>query len=154
MTMSEAATDLKLIALDGEDLAVISAHVQDAFVRRGEIAYLSGQKRFALGAWRYDWAGSASGRKERVGAVLRFDRVLKVSQIGLAGLKPDATLNLLAVSFDENDPPAGIVTLTFSGGAAIRLRVECLESELRDIGPRRPVKACPGHALANEGETG
>jgi hypothetical protein len=153
MTMSEA-TDLKLIALDGEDLPVLSAHVQDAWVRPDEIAYLPRQKRFALGAWRYDWAGSAHGRRERVNAILRFDRVLKVQHTGFYGLKPDAVLNLLAISFDENDPPAGAVTLTFSGGAAIRLEVECLESELRDIGPRQQVEACPGHALADEAETG
>ena len=153
--MSEAATDLKLIALDGDDLAVVSAHVQDALIRRTEIAYLAAQKRFALGAWRYDWtAHSAAGRKERVGAALRFDRVMKVSQIGLSGLRPEATLNLLAIGFEQKDPPAGIVTLTFSGGAAIRLEVECLEVELRDLGPRREVAACPGHILADEKETG
>jgi hypothetical protein len=152
--MQDAPTDLKLIALDGEDLAVISAHVQDAFVRRGEMTYLSGQKRFALGASRYDWAGHAAGRKERVGAALRFDRVLKVSQIGFSDVKPETLLNLLAVSFDETDPPAGAVTLTFSGGAAVRLEVECLEGELRDIGPRRAVEVCPGHALADESKVG
>jgi hypothetical protein len=147
-------TDLKLIALDGEDLAVISAHVQDAFVRRDEITYLAAQNRFALAAHRYDWAAYVAGRKERVGAVLRFDRVLKVSEIGVSALKPEARLNLLAVSFDERDPPSGVVTLTFSGGAAIRLEVECLESELRDIGPRERVEACPGHVLADEPEAG
>ncbi len=153
--MSETTTDLKLIALDSEDLAVISAHVQDALVRRVDIAYLAGKKRFALGAWRYDWTANATaGRKERVGAAVRFDRVLKVTQTGLAGLKPEATLNLLAIRFEENDPPTGIVTLTFSGGAAIRLEVECLEAELRDLGPRQEVAVCPGHALADEPETG
>jgi hypothetical protein len=151
--MSDVATDLKLIALDGEDLAVVSAHVQDAFVRRDEMKYLAAQKRFALGASRYDWTAYAAGRKERVGAVLRFDRVLKVSQTGLVALKAETVLNLLAVSFDENNPPGGVVTLTFSGGAAVRLEVECLEGELRDIGPRQPVAACPGHALAGEPET-
>ncbi|HLW90284.1 MAG TPA: DUF2948 family protein [Roseiarcus sp.] len=148
--MQDAPTDLKLIALDAEDLAIVSAHMQDAFVRRGEIVYLPAQKRFVVGAKRYDWSAYEAGRKERVGAALRFERVLKVAQTGLAALKPEALLNLLAVSFVENDPPSGIVTLTFSGGAAIRLEVECLEAELRDIGPRDQVSACPGHALADE----
>jgi hypothetical protein len=152
--MQDAPTDLKLIALDGEDLAVISAHVQDALVRRSEMTYLAGQKRFALGAARYDWAADAAGRKERVGAALRFDRVLKVTQIGLSGLRPEAILNLLAVSLDERDPPAGVVTLTFSGGAAVRLEVECVEGELRDIGPRQQVKVCPGHALIDDSKVG
>jgi hypothetical protein len=154
MSMQDAPTDLKLIALDGEDLAVISAHAQDALVRREEMTYLAGQKRFVMGAARYDWAADATGRKERVGAALRFDRVLKVAQIGLSGLKPEDVLNLLAVSFDERDPPAGVVTLTFSGGAAVRLDVECLEGELRDIGPREEVAICPGHTLIDESETG
>jgi hypothetical protein len=145
--MQDAPTDLKLIAVDAEDLAVVSAHVQDAFVRRSAILHLPAQKRFVLGVRRYDWAAYAQGRKERVGAVLRFERVLKVTQIGIAALKPEATLNLLAVSFAEIDAPSGTITLTFSGGAAVRLEVECLEGELRDIGPREKASACPGHAL-------
>jgi hypothetical protein len=32
--------DLKLIALDAEDLSVISAHLQDAVLKVGDIAYL------------------------------------------------------------------------------------------------------------------
>jgi len=45
--MSETAAALKLVALDGEDLAVISAHVQDSCVQRDEMTYLPAQKRFA-----------------------------------------------------------------------------------------------------------
>ena len=44
-------------------------------------------------------------------------------------------LNLLAVEFAETDAPAGVVTLIFSGGAMLRLEVECLEAELADLGP-------------------
>ncbi len=55
------------------------------------------------------------------------------------GLKPpageDAVLNLLSVEFTQTDEPAGIVTLHFSGGGALRLEVECLEAELADLGP-------------------
>src|SRR6202012_166003 len=99
--MQDAPTDLKLIALDGEDLAVISAHVQDALVRRSEMTYLAGQKRFALGAARYDWAADAAGRKERVGAALRFDRVLKVTQIGFSRPRPGGVPNLLSLRLRE-----------------------------------------------------
>jgi Protein of unknown function (DUF2948) len=143
--MPEAATALKLIALDEEDLAVISAHVQDSCVQSQEIIYQPSQKRFVLSAMRYDWSAAADGRHERVGAALRFDRVLKVSQIGLDPGDRAATLNLLAIGFEETDAPSGLVTLAFFGGAAIRLEVECLESELRDIGPRREAEVCLGH---------
>lgn len=143
--MTEVSTELKLIAFDAEDLAVISAHVQDSCVQREEMAYLPAQKRFALAAMRYDWSAAAQGRHERVGAVLRFDRVLKVAQIGLSRRNRDETLNLLAVSFEQTDAPSGIVTIAFFGGAAVRLEVECLEAELRDIGPRREAEVCLGH---------
>ena len=143
--MPEADTALKLIALDEEDLAVISAHVQDSCVQGEEITYLPAQKRFAVAAMRYDWSAAAQGRHERVGSVLRFDRVLKVSHIGLDVENRAAALNLLAISFEETDAPSGLVTLAFFGGAAIRLEVECLEGELRDIGPRREAEVCLGH---------
>ena len=53
----------------------------------------------------------------------------------LVGVAKDTVLNLLAVEYDETDAPAGTVTLIFSGGAALRLEVECLECELTDLGP-------------------
>ena len=58
-----------------------------------------------------------------------------------------AMLNLLAVEFDENDPPGGVVTLIFSGDAALRLEVECLECELVDLGPVWTATCCPAHAV-------
>jgi hypothetical protein len=56
-------------------------------------------------------------------------------------------LNLLAVEFSETDGPSGVVKLTFSGGAALRLDVECLEAELADLGPSWTTAACPVHAV-------
>ena len=58
---------------------------------------------------------------------------------------PNAVLNLLAVEYAETDKPAGVVTLVFSGGAALRLEVECLEVELADLGPVWVTAACPCH---------
>ena len=85
-------------------------------------------------------------------AALRFDRVLscKCKQVTPTG--KDKVLNLLAVEFEASDTPAGVVTLVFSGGAALRLEVECLEVELVDLGPVppprrvRPIAEAPGFA--------
>ena len=145
--MLKSSADLKLIALDREGLGVISAHAQNSCVRRSEMAWLPKQRRFVVGAMRYDWAGAKIGPAERVGAAMRFDRVLKVSHLGLAHHEDDEPLNLLAVTFEKTDPPAGMVMLVFADGAIVRLEVECLEVELIDIGPRRPAHECPGHAL-------
>ncbi len=143
--MADAPTALKLNALDEEDLAVLSAHVQDSCVQREEMTYLPAQKRFALAAMRYDWSAAAEGRHERVGAVLRFDRVLRVASIGLGPATSAQALNLLAIAFEPTAAPSGFVTLAFFGGVAVRLEVECLEAELRDIGPRRDAEVCLGH---------
>jgi Protein of unknown function (DUF2948) len=140
---------LKLVALDREGLGVISAHVQNTCVKRVDMTWLPRQRRFLIAGMRYDWVGAKTGPEERVSSVLRFDRVLKVSHIGLTEIDSDATLNLLAVTFEKTDPPAGIIILAFADGALVRLDVECIEVELRDIGHRIPAEACPGHALAD-----
>jgi len=138
---------LKLIALDREGLGVISAHVQNTCVKRSEMIWLPRQRRFAVAGMRYDWVGAKTGPAERVASVLRFDRVLKVSHLGLKHLDPSAVLNLLAVTFEKTDPPAGMIILAFADGAFVRLEVECLEVELRDMDLRCPAHACSGHAL-------
>ena len=147
--MTTRAQALKLIALDREGLGVISAHVQNTCVKRTDMTWLPRQRRFVVAGMRYDWVGAKTGPAERVASVLRFDRVLKVSHLGLRHVDPEATLNLLAVTFERTDPPAGIVILAFADGALVRLEVECVEVELRDIGLRQPAEACPGHALTN-----
>jgi len=145
--MAETSAPLKLIALDREGLGVISAHTQDSCVRREDMTWLPKQRRFILGAMRYDWAGAKSGPAERVGAVLRFDRVQRVAHIGLADRPDGSPRNLLAVTFEKTEAPAGMIMLAFADGAIVRLEVECIEVELCDIGPRQPAEQCPGHAL-------
>ncbi len=147
--MSARGQALKLIALDREGLGVISAHVQNTCVKRTDMAWLQRQRRFVVGGMRYDWVGAKTGPAERVASVLRFDRVLKVSHLGLKEPDEEATLNLLAVTFEKTDPPAGMIILAFADGALIRLEVECVEVEMRDMELRQPAEACPGHALTD-----
>ena len=147
--MDGPSQTLKLIALEREGLGVISAHVQNTCVKRSDMTWLPRQRRFLLAGMRYDWVGAKSGPAERVASVLRFDRVLKVSHLGLEGRDGDSTLNLLAVTFEKTDPPAGMIILAFADGAFLRLEVECVEVELRDMGLRQPAAACPGHALTD-----
>ena len=138
---------LKLYALDREGLAVISAHAQDICVKRADMTYQPKQKRFALAGMRYDWAGAEVGIEERVGSVLRFDRVLRVSHVGFKEHEANEVLSMLGITFEKTEPPSGIVFLAFADGAIVRLEVECLEVELNDVGPRAQACACPGHRL-------
>ncbi|MEN5083183.1 DUF2948 family protein [Bosea sp. TWI1241] len=151
--MSDSATEpLKLIAMDAEDLAVVSAHLQDAVLRRGDIAWLPAEGRFALVLRRFDWEGAAHGSRRRRLSALHFDRVTAARSTGIAqggaGVGADAILNLLAVTFAVGTEPAGEITLHFSEGAAIRLAVECIEAQMKDLGPVWEAVATPSHPEA------
>ena len=127
---------LKLIALDADDLAVISAHVQDARVQTADIIWRQGEKRLVVGMNRLDWEQTLSGgtAPRRSIAALRFDRVLacKSRNIDLDAL--DAMLELVGIEFHPGEAPGGSAILLFSHGGALRLDVECLECELTDLG--------------------
>ena len=127
----------KLIALDADDLAVISAHVQDAFVRTGDIIWRQGEQRLVVGMNRLDWEQTLGGETEprRLIAALRFDRVLSCKSRNINLDAPDTALELLGIDFHPGEAPAGSAVLMFSHGGALRLDVECLECELADLGP-------------------
>jgi hypothetical protein len=142
-------TPLKLIALDSDDIEVVSAHLQDAVLKVADIVWLPAEHRLVLGVNRFDWeaCGCEDPCYKRRRTALRFERVQSFRCRNVNPAAKDAVLNLLAVEFDQTDAPAGSVTLTFSGGAALRLEVECLECELADLGPTWDAKARPEHVI-------
>ena len=54
--------NLKLIAFDADDLAVISAHVQDARVQVADIVWRQGEKRLVVGLQPAGLGADAVGR--------------------------------------------------------------------------------------------
>jgi hypothetical protein len=138
---------LKFIVLDEEDLEVVSTHLQDAVTRTADVLWRPQEKRVIVALNRFDWesAESASPEYRRRRSALRFERVLSCKCRDLKQADKDAVLNVLAVEFFETDAPAGVVTITFSGGPALRLEVECLEAELADLGPSWTAVARPIH---------
>jgi hypothetical protein len=127
---------LKLIALDADDLAVISAHVQDARVQTSDIIWRQGEKRLVIGMNRLDWEQTLAGETSprRLIAALRFDRVLACKSRNIDLEAPEAALELLGIEFCPGDAPSGSAVLLFSHGGALQLDVECLECELTDLG--------------------
>ena len=127
---------LRLIALDPDDLAVISAHVQDARVQAADIVWRQDEKRLVVGLDRLDWEQTLSGgtTPRRTIAALRFDRVLACKSRNIDIGKPDAMLELVGIEFHPAEAPGGSALLLFSHGGALRLDVECLECELTDLG--------------------
>lgn len=147
MTMDK----LRLVAFDQDDLAVVSAHVQDAVLKVKDMTFLPKERRFAAVVNRFVWEKPAEGtvRKswERRRAGFHFDHVRAVRSIGIDRSNPDAVLDLLAIAFDGGDEPAGTVTLIFAGGGAIALDVECIEASIADFGPAWATTCCPQHDL-------
>lgn len=141
-------TALKLIALDDQDLSIVSAHVQDAVLKVSDLEFLPAAKRFLLTMNRFVWeakSGLFRQHNERRQAVLHFDRVLGAKTSGIDRDKPAEVLSLLAISFIEISKPAGIVELIFAGGGAIMLDVECIEARLADIGGAWEATSRPIH---------
>jgi Protein of unknown function (DUF2948) len=138
---------VKFVALDQDDLEVVSTHLQDAIVKVGDVVWRPREKRVVIGLSRFDWLAAEGTWPElrRCRSALRFERVTACKCRNLKPSGGEAALNLLAVEFSEQDSPSGSVTLTFSGGGMLRLDVECLEAELVDLGPHWPAAARPAH---------
>ena len=135
---------LRLTARDSEDLKIISAHMQDALVRLSDIRYLSKTRQFALVANRFAWESQPNSERRRTG--LHFEHVLNVKQQGILGLKGDTILSLLAISFEPGQDPSGTVVLTFSADCTIRLGVEYLDLQLKDLGGAWATEFTPHHS--------
>jgi hypothetical protein len=127
---------LKLIALDADDLSVISAHVQDARVQAADIIWRQDEKRLVIGMNRLDWEQTLAGETSprRLIAALRFDRVLACKARNIDLESPERALDLVGIEFHPGAPPGGSALLLFDQGGALRLDVECLECELTDLG--------------------
>src|SRR4029079_12698950 len=110
---------LKLIALDREYIEVVSAHLQDAVVKAADIHWRPAEKRLVVALNRFDWeaANDASPQFRRRRAALRFERVSACKCRNCTPVEKDQVLNLLAVSFQATDQPAGVIHLIVSRSA-------------------------------------
>jgi len=152
----EDATEapLHLVARDTEDLAVLSALVQDAVFPISEMRWQKGRRRFGLLINRFRWedrdAAERAGRRfERVRSLLVVDEALSVRTQGIDRQDRDVVLSLLSVGFEPGEDGTGRVILTLAGDGAIALEAEALEVTLKDV--TRPYLApsgkVPGHPV-------
>jgi hypothetical protein len=140
-------TALVLAAQDAEDLEVISARLQDAVAKVGDLKYLPKARRFVAVVNRFQWENGEK-TNTRVRSGLHFDGVLSVKSKNIKMGAPGAVLSLLAIRFTpagEGDP-SGKVELTFSGGGAMLLEVECLDAALADLTGPWAARGRPNHA--------
>lgn len=129
---------LRLKALDGDDLNVMAALVQDAVFPAAEMRWDQKARRFAILLNRFRWedADNARLRKrgfERVQAVLSIEDVQRVQSQGVDKSDPEMVFSLLSMAFLPGEDGTGRVELTLAGDGVIGLEVETLEVLLRDV---------------------
>lgn len=142
-----AERPVRLRAENEDDLAVVSALVQDALGQTGEAAWMPKRHRFALLINRFRWEDAENARRqgrpfERVRTLLTFDGVLRVRASGFDPGNRDLVLSLLSVVFEGGEDASGTVRLVLSGDGEVALDVECLDVTLADVS--RPYVAPSG----------
>jgi hypothetical protein len=148
-----AEAPLHLVARDADDLAVLSALVQDAVFPITEMRWQKGRRRLALLVNRFRWedreAAAQAGRGyERVQSLLVVDEALSAQTQGIDRNDRDTVLSLMSVAFEPGEDGTGRVLLVLAGDGAIALQVEALEITLKDV--TRPYLAPSGKAPAHK----
>lgn len=144
---------LRLRAEDADDLAVISAVVQDALVSVKDLTFDHAERRFTLVANRFRWESKPANSDgngidgaavfERTWCAVSFAEVATISYRGFRRRDDQRILSLLAIRSGEG---AGTIELEFSGGAGVRLGVSAIKVHVTDIGEAWPTVWQPDHS--------
>jgi len=143
------AEQLKLTALDADDLGVISAACQDALVAVRDCAYFKDEKRFVLLLNRFRWEAdpTVEAAYSRTHSALVFNEVTAVRHHEIPLDEPDRMLELLALVLDYRGDGDRSVTLRFAAGRAIRLEIARLACHLGDVGEPWATPWKPAHPV-------
>lgn len=144
---------LRLAAHDREDLAVVSALLQDAVATLGDLAYLVPQRRFAAVFNRFRWEDKSKGAGHRIRTAVNFRSILAVQTSGLTLNAKEQVVELLAIHTQDNDSGGARITMIFAGGGSIRLEAECVDCEINDISYPWRASARPTHSPDAAGST-
>lgn len=140
---------LRLVAHEADDLQVLSALLQDAVFPASEMHFSPKAREFALLLNRFRWEDKTSANRqnrgyERVQSLLVIRDVLGVSSQGIDRNDKDMILSLLSLEFTAGEDGTGHLLLTLAGDGAIRLSVECVDLQLKDV--TKPYLAPSGKA--------
>lgn len=139
---------LALIAGDEQDLKTLSALMQDAIVKIGDIAYLESDRRFVMMANRFVWEMKRGlfSRAMRVRTGVHFDDVTAVKARGVRMDAKDAVIDILSMEY-EGGEDGGAITLNLAGGGTIRLEVEAVNATVNDVSEPWRAGRKPDHEL-------
>jgi hypothetical protein len=132
------ADRLRLYAADADDLAVISALMQDAAVVARDIGYDGKARRLVILANRFRWENRS---RTRVRTAIRLEGVSRLERRRWPDV-PGTVLDLLALRIEN-----GRLGIDFAGGPALRAEAECVDVEMHDLSEPWPTRAVPRHEL-------
>ena len=129
---------LNMGAFDNRDLQVVSSLIQDSILPTKEIKWLSSSNKLALLINRFRWEDKSSvlskqDNLERVRSLLMISHVKSISSSGFSSKQKGKILSILSISFDGDEGGPGNVLIVLSGNGGIRVNVDALEINLRDV---------------------
>lgn len=141
------AKKLKLLAIEPSEIEIVSAACQDALFLPKDAVFNKKARRFAISVNRFKWESASANKGDRVAALLSFESILGVSAKGV-NPKSNIPLSILSIEFNaDSEPPSGEFALNLAQGAQIKIKAECIDILLGDIGETRQAKQTPEHEL-------
>ena len=140
---------LKLLALNDDDLKVLSAHLQDSVVLVKDIIFLKKSRTFLMMVNRFMWEDVERGifrENKRIRCAVKFENVLEVKSRNISQKKKDKILELLSIDSEVKNNKKELL-ITFAGNNEIILIVEEINILLDDVGLPWKVKHVPKHEL-------
>ncbi len=145
----ETDFNLKLLALNDDDLKVLSAHLQDSVVLVKDIIFLKKSRTFLMMVNRFMWEDIELGvfrENKRIRCAVKFENVLEVKSRNISQKKKDKILELLSIDSEVKNNKKELL-ITFAGNNEIILIVEEINILLDDVGLPWKVKHVPKHQL-------
>ena len=146
---SKASFNLKLLALNDDDLKVLSAHLQDSVTLVKDIIFLKKSRTFLMMVNRFMWEDVERGifrENKRIRSAVKFENVLEVKSRNINQKKKDKILELLSIDSEIKNNKKELL-ITFAGNNEIILIVEEINILLDDVGLPWKVKHVPKHEL-------
>ena len=137
-----------LLAKDPEDLAVISACLQDALVIFSDMSNIPKEHRFAAVCSRFRW--EQLDQHERVRCGIHFDGILSTQVRGIDQKDQQRVLELLTIRSMRTGLHNWYLELIFSGVRSVRLEAEVIECQLRDLSEPWKTRKRPFHGLDSD----
>jgi hypothetical protein len=156
MAPDEGGAPLKLRAEDADDLAVLSACLQDALVPVRDLAFVPEEQVFVLIANRFRWESGLGPRPgeaghQRVLCAVTFSAVTAVFYRGFRRSDDGRILALLAIRPLADGADGEVIQLEFSGAATIRLEAVRILCRAKDLGEPWPTPWHPRHDAEEPG---